>query len=470
MPIKWYVNLDKYDSKNHHGTHARLLASLNPAARTQTPCDWRFQAVGTDNTDATYIAAADRARLESAQTAQIDLPGPKNRKFENKFHFPHVGGDTYEVACRLHGTTDDLMAEEFITWRKIYYTLNYVSKDCKELFDAAIDGAKQIFARSYVELVEHSRKKCRVVEKATEASTTNLAHLYSAKATALVHKPFHARIVMVEDIHDRVDVGFDEIVDANTNTTTADPDYPVDIWTEWLDDSQEWELNFSFSHELAASWQKKTGGVAAMRISVEKADGTQTVAPVDIKAYAKKVDNWTIVATLGNKASAANLWRALQRNRDGEDRQLRVRFDVGVRDEYCGHSNGNFTCIRINEGYDRGRLIRAIRQTIVHELGHGMQQTKASEPRFDGGGAPNGVYANGRHYTHHGGQGPHCNFHAHIVGGNYEHNAGKLCVMFHKDDDEVYADARFCNVCRDILKRTNLSAAQMDTSGWNLWD
>jgi hypothetical protein len=153
------------------------------------------------------------------------------------------------------------------------------------------------------------------------------------------------------------------------------------------------------------------------------------------------------------------------------DRKLRLELETTKREHYCGHQFKNVAVMRINEPGNPAERQRTVLQTVVHEMGHGFGQVVANEPLHDGGGAATGANdPNARHYTGHGGQGPHCNLNCALVGGEYEYDnlGGDLCVMFHAAEDHIDANGRFCGDCEPRLKRVNLGASVMKSRGWDI--
>jgi hypothetical protein len=479
MPtIRWYVNL-KPDMAKHQGNFIRLLAKIKPERKVDAECVWTVVA-GGGNTDTQYLPTAARGRYENDRTRQI-TSGVDRYAFKNVFHLPPVGGDTFTLSCHLDGAPGNrLFTQRYETWRKFYYTLHYMNDECKDFFDELIENVKAVFERANIELVEYRRAKTLKEEPYTLCdSNVRLTHLYVAKNYPFVQKPHHLRVVMLNDVYDGADLDLDlPNIRHDTDTTVNDGAGDLMYRYRVLRDNDDWILRLTFGDDygLAARWARGTVKITAaahapgLVARVEPIPYPSSETPM--KQHAKlSNENRQLDFVIKNSGGTRGVHRALTDDETYGDRKLRLELETRIREHYCGHQFKNVAVMRINEQGDYAARQRTVLQTMVHEMGHGFKQVIENEPLHDGAGAPTGVNDdNAMHYTGHGGQGPHCKLNCALVGGEYEPDGGggDLCVMFHRDDNLVDANGRFCAHCEPRLKRVNLGAAVMKARGWDI--
>jgi hypothetical protein len=427
--IKQYVNLN-YHGKKHHGRTVHLRAEASDITKDDVErAEWSVVPEGRDNTAARYLSHAARARMRRKVTGNID------NRFGNTVYLPHVGGDRYTINVAKRG--DDASAKELEviqTWRKIYYTVHYMNRRCKRIFNAVKARFAAAFEEAFIELEEVALKRTRKDEPQTR-STDFLGHLYN-RQSVLRNRPFHLRIVVVNDIGDIVGARYSET------------------------------------------------GLSTKRKTIETDDGLSTVRGYPwLKKAQGRVEprgRWHNIDSCARKAGDRRVTIDLRRHRHfsraiDAGRTVEIRLRTREFDAYCGHSIGNFCCVRINEDGSDAQVQTTILQTFTHELGHGLQQVVRRERTFDDRGVPSGWKKNTLWHTDDkGGQGPHCAKNAKTVASDrtasgriYTHGRGTLCTMFFRDDDEVDASGKFCDSCLPRLKRVNIGATAMRRQGWN---
>ena len=429
--IKQYVNLP-YDADKHEGNRVNLdVDALNLNEQDVQFTDWWVEPVGADNVDPQYLSRNSRAHLRHS------LRRNRRGKFSNTLLLPHVGSDTYRVRCSKH---DDRSApvevEDIQTWRKIYYTVHYMNDACLDIFNNVRARFIAVFKAGFIELEEVALNRTLVDEPNTSSSRA-LTHLYRRRPS-LSNRPFHLRIVILNDIYDIVDV---EYTEANVGTKIHD------IIT-----------GNPLSDRTATHWAKR------IRARIEPAGRW-----INIRRYTQKVDDTTIRVDI---SADERLSRAID-----EGNTLTIAIETRERDHYMGHSHGNFCCVRINETGTPADIESTILQTFTHEIGHGFQQVVRRERLYNANGHRRGWQTNPQwHNDSFGGQGPHCSTNARLIpssltlsGQTYVWNNGNLlCTMFFRGDGHVNPSGEFCDGCLPRLRRANLNRNNMSHQNWNL--
>jgi len=424
MTIKQYVNL-RYDADENHGSRIRLEVEADQLGDEDVGrAEWWVEPVGGDNQDLKYLRRNARARMRHRNTRN------RRDRFRNTVHLPHVGGDKYQVKCSKRGDrSDPVELEEIETWRKLYYTVHYMNDDCRNFFNALKDKFEDAFEVAFIELEQAETKQTKVDEPRTR-STNSLRHLYDRRPP-LADKPFHLRLVVLNDIYD---------VESNSYTEVTS------------------DRVFVFTSDDPLADSRPIRSVQARRV------GTRSWRSVTRHTTKTGDDELTI-----RLEDDARIARALD---DGHDIQVRIR--VRERDHYLGHSIGNFCCVRINESGTLAERRTTVLQTLTHEVGHGCQQAVRRERVYNDRGGANGWENNPNWHTDNfGGQGPHCSTNAKLgpdssttSGQSYEHDSGTLCTMFYRDDSQVDSDGKFCASCEPRLMRADLGRRSMRRQGW----
>jgi hypothetical protein len=432
--IKQYVNLPN-KAADHHGSRVTLEVAANNLGPTRVGVTewWVEPAPGATNTDPKYLSSTERARPRRL------LARNRRSKFRNTVLLPHVGGDKYKVKCSKRGDrSSPVEVEEFETWRKIFYTVHYMNAQCQTTFDAVkgrFEGAYN--PDGFIELEESARSQTLLDEPHTLATNNPaLTHLYRRRPP-LANKPFHLRIVVLNDIYDLIDGEYDQR-NVTAMVTTITTDNPLS--------------DISATHWLRRARARVVG---------------RRNRWVSIRALTRKVSDTEIeVDVTGNRQLSAAVTAG---------QRIRIQVRTRERDHYLGHSLGNFCCVRINETGTPAAIQTTILQTFTHEVGHGFQQAVERERNYDAAGNFTAWENNPNwHDDAQGGQGPHCHTNARLIasrrttsGQIYTHDSGTLCTMFFRDDPAVDAAGKFCaSHCYPRLKRVNLNARNMRAQGW----
>jgi hypothetical protein len=433
--IKQYVNLPN-NAANHYGASVNLVVNANQLANASTAyTEWWVEATGADNVDLKYLSANSRARMRYRTRHH------SGTRFRNTLLLPHVGGDKYQVKCSKRGDrSSPVEMEEIETWRKIFYTVHWMNNACRDTFNAVKARFKAAFEEGFIELEEVGFMQTRVDEARTRA-TNVLPHLYRRRP-ALADKPWHLRIVVLNDIYD-IEEGEHEAAGISLVMGTWTTGNPLADRT-----ANDWLISARARKEPGGSW-------------------------IDIKRFMVKDDDNHFSYDLGGQRTLENHLN------NGGTIEMRVR--TRERDHYLGHSIGNFVCVRINETGTAAEVEQTILQTFTHEVGHGFQQVVRRERTHNAAGNFTAWEANADWHTDdYGGQGPHCHHDAVEVdalnadgttftdsGRTYDSNGSTLCTMFYRDDDDVDVDGKFCANCLPRLRRVSLSRGKMRGQGWS---
>jgi hypothetical protein len=430
--IKQYVNLPNRAS-DHHGSRVTLEVQASNLSSTRIGASewWVEPSAGATNEDTKYLSGPERAQPARAVVRN------RHNKFKNQVLLPHVGGDQWKVKCSKRGETSSAVdVEDFETWRKIYYTVHYMNNACRDIFNAVKGRFEAAYKDdAFIELEQAATRRTLVDEHHTLASDPALPHLYR-RSPPLRNKPFHLRIVVLNDIYDLKDAEYrqngvsDLVTTIDTNDPLSDisPRHFLKRARARIEPSGRW---FSIRHQVTKTSDREI--------------------QVDVTRHRQ-------------------LARAINAGRT-----IRFVIQTRERDHYLGHSIGNFCCVRINERGTPAQIQTTILQTFTHEVGHGFQQAVRREANYDGAGNFTAWEDNPNwHNDAYGGQGPHCHTNAKLIadpdttsGQIYTHDAGTLCTMFFRDDADVDADGQFCaGHCLPRLKRVNLDAAHMLAKHW----
>ncbi len=428
MAQKVYVNLIKGPANEER----TIAVTARPSGRGILAF-WKVEP-GGGNTDLKYVSAGHRARVERICTWIRD------GKFRNTLKLPHVGGDKYKVKVSKDSAgSGSIATKEIETWRKIYFSVHYMNRKCRRLFDLAKPAFIGALEKGKVDVEEVERKACKLDERYTPATDSRLLHLYDRNV--LAHKPFHLRIVVVNDLFDWKDETYTKVL-AGTRSWTRATRNPLSHQANWL---------------RAATAQLQPGG-------------GQPAGPLcSARAWVTKSGAQQLKVKLPYFSDLARGIRA--------GRTVKIEVKTKERDHYNGHSIGNFVCVRINRGQSTKRTKESVMQTFVHEVGHGLKQAVQDEKLYNAGdGADTGNLED--HPTWHtdvnGGQGPHCWKNEQLDAHNIYYcpscaaglAAGPvLCVMSYAADVHRAKDGSYCEQCLPRLKRADLSRSQM--ANWN---
>lgn len=426
--IKWYVNLPGDLTMKHQGDAVPIKAKPNGTG-SMLPwiAKWWVEPDGGANTEKKYLSAGARARTLD----RFSLAG-ENDEFTTWLKLPHVGGDSYKAKCAKPDDTGNAKESDvYETWRKIYIRVHYMNDDCLALFNRLKPGIEKVFKDAFIEIVWLPDPSQTLVDESyTSGEVYNMPHLYDVAKARLTHKPFHLRLVVVNDAYDPVEGAYDR-QNVDVYKLRIDTHYPL------LD----------------------TRGTNGCKKAFARFDPSKP--EVDVTSLAKKVGDQALEFDFSRDA---RLKKALD-----ETKTLDVAVWTHERSHgYCGYSIGNFVCIKRVGASDTSLL-----QTFTHEVGHALQQAVHVEPLYDDDGSENGEDENTHwHDDAFGGQGPHCFYNCtknHAKKRIVPNGGAKLCTMFYADHPNVYDDGRFCEHCLPRLKRVSLGQGAMLAKHWDAY-
>lgn len=435
--LKYYVNLPN-DASKRHGKRVSLEATTNNLTEDDAALSEWWVEGHANNTNVKYLSRSTRARARRKYAIN------EKNKFRNTVLLPHVGGDKYTVKCsKKDDRSNAKVIEEIEIWRKIFYTVHYMNNDCLNIFNGVKAKLEAAFIEGHIELDLASSSPTQRIENHTR--TEKVFTLYKNKPE-LKDKPFHLRIVVLNDVYDLKERKYKQIFSGSG-----------------LGKGTIRTVNL-LSDETAKHW---------------RTHATATIAgipgSIDIKHIVTKVNDTTIECDFSKDNT---VHKALQ---DGK--KITVTLKTREREHFLGFSFKNICVVRINESKTPAEIMKTVLQTFTHEIGHGVQQVVEKERLYADSGAPLGWERNPTWHTdEYGGQGPHCNINAKLVatttnvdeGGTtsgkiYTHNSGTLCTMFFSDESHVDPNGKFCVNCLPRLRRVNISAEKMKSRGWDTY-
>jgi len=259
------------------------------------------------------------------------------------------------VKCSKRGDrSSPVELEEIETWRKLFYTVHHMNNDCRDFFNDLKDRFEAAFVEGFIEF-EKIASSATLVDEPHTTATNALTHLYRRRPR-LSDQPFHLRLVILNNIYEAEN---NQYVEQTTD----------EIFIHTTDEGL-------------------TPTRAIRSVHAKRSDRRTWV---NVSRNSGKTGDTEITVNLGGN-------RTIKRALDaGEDIDVRIR--TRERGEYCGHSIGNFCCVRINEaGTDAERKITVL-QTITHEIGHGCQQVVRRERTHNARGNATGWEVNPKWHT-----------------------------------------------------------------------
>jgi hypothetical protein len=438
---KHYVNLpfDKARKHKDRGRQVPLVATPAQLGDKVGVSEWWVEPVGK-NTDTKYLSASARALLLRP------FATPRGGKFFNHLVLPHVGGDKYVVKCAKKGEKSKaLKLEEVETWRKIFYTVYWMNKKCEDMFQKVKPKIEAAFKEAFVEFEYVTGSKTKKDEKRTPSTETtyNLPHLYDAKKP-LKDKPFHLRVVVLNDIYDVVERPMDK------------PGFR--------------KLSYSIRGGAPLADRTPDDWLKSASVKIEASGRV-----FNIRKYCKKLNDTDVAI---DYSAHPRLSAAVNRGRT-----LTLSVVLRRREHFEGYSINNFCVVRV-ESVGVADVEANMLQTFTHEVGHGLQQVVQQETLYDASGNGTGTEKNPKwHDDRFGGRGPHCSTNATLAADpsgpagskiyvpdwwtKVPIIGGKLCTMYFSADDAVDPAGKFCPNCVPRLTRTNLGRTKMQKQGWD---
>jgi hypothetical protein len=424
------------------GTLIPVVAESNAFGDKFCIAEFWVEPVGSKNTDKKFLSGRARARM--TKKLAINLTD----KFRSWLALPHLGGDQYKVkVAKIGDKGNALETDVFETWRRIYLHVHHMNAAALRMFNQMKPTIEAVFKKSFIDVKWEPSAPTRTLvdEPWTPADVVHMPHLYDAARSRLTRKPFHMRLVIVNDIFDKVTRRYRKNV---SKGDLSRGDYRLDT-------------------REPLGYTANDSGCANAWVQTAATDPW-----VEVTEHVRKIGPRRLALHLHRNPA---VWRDLKAGNT-----LKLVVDTRERNHgFCGYSLDNFCTVRTNEP---GGLVTVL-QTFTHEVGHSLGQAVDKEDVYDvTTGNKTGEEANANwHADDHGGQGPHCHFHAQRVvanaanggattsGHTYVWQAGDLCTMFFRDDSKVDKKGAFCQECEPRLKRVDMSPAAMRGGRRTTW-
>jgi hypothetical protein len=209
-PIKWYVNLPAVEGEQQ-GKEVLLVAERDGGAAKKKggapkKVKWKLE----HDAKATHgLFASFEPELELEESVET-----LDHKFKNKLILPPTGGVTYTVKATKSTWSRNVNTERnYITWRKLKVTVNYMSTASLAPFEAVEETIKNHFKPAFIDL-EFIKVAAKDIDPAangglgTEVRTVSDTRdiTLSARHAGSIAEPAgrHVRAVLCNDIGDMV--------------------------------------------------------------------------------------------------------------------------------------------------------------------------------------------------------------------------------------------------------------------------
>lgn len=448
--IKQFVNLPT-GVTSHEGNRRALFAEpvSVPSVQPSDTVEWWIEPGGS-NTDIVYITPASRARLQFPTTLITAATG----RFHNRIDLPHVGGDEYVVKCsKLNNRPNFFQTDTFQTWRKLFYTVFHMGADSLAQYNALEGQFQGAFSRSFIELQKAATIATMTVMDEARVEFTNNFPFVDGSTSAIINlkraglatgtgslsnKPFHMAYMVVPRAfftrpRPRTMAATRAIIGSTSyfHLLYTEPGNPV-----------------AFIPVARASWGANSFDVRNSFSIVSNAGGASSI-------------QWNL-----NTVPGLTAWLAAPAN------TFNLTFTVTEKSSINGYSWGNICVVGMT-----GRPPIQVLGTMVHEMGHAVQQAVHFESRWNATGTPMASDVNPNWYDDvFGGQGPHCSTNAVLTttaaltsGKRFVWGGGaKLCTMYHAGDVNR-DDGVFCPSCEPRVRRANLNSTNMTNQQWNFF-
>ena len=380
----------------------------------------------------------------------------KTGSFNNSVVLPQIGGVYFDVKVTKapdQGSDNVNFVKKYVTWRKVFLTVNYMDDACRDLFNAVLPEVKAIFAKVYIELVEHHAARCpgtpvdvNVLPAFIVGDAATLPALHTPRV--LEHGPNHLRVVIVRDLAQKVSSPANRFRLALAGT----PDFIIDA-------ANATAIIKTVNRE---TWVERDFAMTQLILRNNITDKGLPLTADELKALTtvEKAADGTIQFKLPLTGKLAPLLDSL---RLGQDWWVSPSWDW-TQSMAGGYTVRTptivVTTIRKPDALDvlhrtPAELDKAhrtkFRTAICHEFAHALRMVKRTEPVKRADGAFRRAQ-NPKWFVGMGGMGPHCDTGSTVQAGMRVPQAGQpLCIMFHSVGDT--AQDAFCVYCEQMLQR-----------------
>lgn len=470
MPlIKQYVNLPAVAGATDRGPTRSFVVRPNqvPNVAPGDRVDWWIEP-NAGNVDLKYQSNALPAppgtlgRTQLAHGARVGTTDATGHWFDNTITFTQVGGDRYVVKASRDGNRAQFVtADEFQTWRKLFYTVWHSNPESLARYNNICARWHTAYRNAFIELerkgvyptpalVTDARVDYRTLGSATNDwpvmnggpnSMMSLAPYGSPPAITLSDKPLHMALLLVPQGYF---TSLERLTFAGSRAVVGSTPVYKKVFRDPL-------LAGRWLWNAQASW---TGAGAT---DVTTYMSFTTGSPDNIRWNLTNLAGLTTFLAL---APANN---------------FRLDFTYIAKSGIGGYSLGNFSVV-LCTGWAEDLTLQA----LTHEMGHGCGQVVQSELLYvpATGAATGTTEGNPNWYDEtlgYGGVGPHCRLNA-VLGTDVSTSSGqsfrwkgtppKLCPMHYALDPNA-EPAQFCPSCTPRLVRRDLRRPVGAAGTWN---
>ncbi len=494
MPVTWYVNLPTTPGE-HWGPEVPLKVTRSRVTfynddRTVTwTCDPDHNNLNTVAAAASFTIG-DHPGTQQSSTSEV----AHTRDFSNRLTLPPYGLESYTVTAERSDKQNASLDKQFDIRRKLYYILNYMNNEGKQLYASLHDDLHRIFDDVGIELVRVARQRIP-----NDQFVSNLEPLVKTRPaipqdklgfimrlalinSACMEAPMEVEIPLV-DGHGQQVLNADTVVQQNgtwklTLHLPPQPNVPPHRQNRLRPDSAS---------------SVKVSCYTSLEYNIRNNAFTKNAK--DVTHTFRRIDDQTAEITItgnDNQTLTDLAQRYAAKVRDdpfdrtlfsGQPNNFPAKLHVGVRlvpvRPLGGFSSGaNIALTQDMSPYypngTRQRKAAALCRVFAHEISHSIGMVAQNMTW-------NGVQqAHGNHYTDdHGGKGPHCHrnatLHANTINAAgdfhnpnnlnchqvYTPDNGQICIMFHQRTAYLHG-LEFCNQCQAFMRAQDLCKANLE--------
>jgi hypothetical protein len=215
--MKWYVNLPAETNRGRAENHGQAIT----LKATRDFTDWFSANLKASWTLAWQPKTHDGYFLKDPSFVHGTVTGEDGDAFTNQLAVPPTGGITYEVTAQKapgQGDASVVLKEQFEAWRIMYYKVEYMNPRCKALFESIEPDFKQAFADAFIELKEKgTRERCKGDDEPVTVRSGDVT-LTDKHAGSLERAPYHLRILLINDVAEKMKKHLELVVKNDTNT------------------------------------------------------------------------------------------------------------------------------------------------------------------------------------------------------------------------------------------------------------
>jgi len=496
MPVTWYVNLPATRGERW-GPEVPLKVTRSRWARTNAnrTVTWTCD---PDNNNLNTVAAAasftagDDPNTQQSSTSEV----PDTHSFRNRLTLPPYGRESYTVTAQRSDKQNTSLDEQFDIRRRLYYVLNYMDNEGKQLYASLQDDLHRIFVDVGIELVRVAKQRIPRKQIVSEPRLRSLVENRPAipedkrglvMRLALVNsiaaeRDFEIELPLV-DGHGGLGAGADTVAHQNG------------VWklTIHLPPQQNVPAHrqLRLPPEPTATVQVSCYYLLAQKIRTEWFSDS----PANVQHTIRRIDDRTAEITIAGNDNQALTNLAIEYASHVADKPCHqatfsqppngLPAQLHIKVSLCPLQPIGGTTLRANIALTQDMSIyyhngthqdkaAALCRVFAHEISHSIGMVAPSMTW-------NGAQQNhDDHYTNdNGGKGPHCHHNATLQNntsnaagefhnpGNpnchqvYVPDNGQICIMFHQRTAHLHA-LEFCNRCQEFMRAQDLCTANLE--------